>query len=140
MLVTEAMRMSSENNNINKDERALEALLAAAFRLGFPEEISDEKAEKFFQQPAQLSKEDKEVINSLGTDFIDKLIEGQKNTLDKHHQDITVNEELAQESFAMNRDKNGDGLDEETHRKIDEERKKAIEEEENKDKNQNNES
>ncbi len=132
--------MTETNDNISKDEKALEALLAAAFRLDFPKELSDEQAEKFFQQPAQLSKEDKEAINSWGTDFIDKLIEGQKTTSDKHQQDITVNEELVQESFAMNRDKNGDGLDEETHRKIDEERKKALEEEENKDNNQNNES
>jgi len=132
--------MAETNDNISKDEKALEALLTAAFRLDFPEELSDEQAEKLFQQPARLSKEDKEAINSWGTDFIDKLIEGQKTTSDKHQQDITVNEELVQESFAMNRDKNGDGLDEETHRKIDEERKKALEEEENKDNNQNNES
>lgn len=129
--------MTETNDNISKDEKALEALLAAAFRLDFPEELSDEQAEKFFQQPARLSKEDKEAINSWGTDFIDKLIEGQKTTSDKHQQDITVKEELVQESFAMNRDKNGEGLDEETYRKIDEERKKALEEEENK---QNNES
>lgn len=132
--------MTETNDNISKDEKALEALLTAAFRLDFPEELSDEQAEKFFQQPARLSKEDKEAINSWGTDFIDKLIEGQKTTSDKNQQDITVKEELVQESFAMNRDKNGEGLDEETYRKIDEERKKALEEEENKDNNQNNES
>ncbi len=129
--------MTETNDNISKDEKALEVLLTAAFRLDFPEELSDEQAEKFFQQPARLSKEDKEAINSWGTDFIEKLIEGQKTTSDKHQQDITVKEELVQESFAMNRDKNGEGLDEETYRKIDEERKKALEEEEN---NQNNES
>jgi len=132
--------MTETNDNISKDEKALEALLTAAFRLDFPEELSDEQAEKFFQQPARLSKEDKEAINSWGTNFIDKIIEGQKTTSDKHKQDIKVNEELVQESFAMNRDKNGNGLDEETQRKIDAERKKALEEEENKDNNQNNES
>ena len=131
------MQMTETNDNISKDEKALEALLAAAFRLNFPEELSDEQAEKFFQQPTRLSKGDKEAVNSWGTDFIDKLIEGQKTTSDKHQQDITIKEELVQESFAMNRDKNGEGLDEETYRKIDEERKKALEEEEN---NQNNES
>lgn len=124
--------MTETNDNISKDEKALEALLTAAFRLDFPEELSDEQAEKFFQQTARLSKEDKETINSWGTGFIEKLIEGQKTTSDKKQQDITVNEKLEQESFAMNRDKDGNGLDEETLRKIDEERKKAIEEEENK--------
>jgi hypothetical protein len=132
--------MDNTNDNVNKDERALEALLAAAFRLDFPEKLSDEQAEKFFQQPAHLSKEDKEAIASWGTDLIEKLIEGQKTTSDKHPQDIIVNEELEQESFAMNRDKDGNDLDEETRRKIEEERKKALEEEENKDNRQNNES
>lgn len=132
--------MTNTNDNIDKDERALEALLAAAFRLDFPEEISDEQAQKFFQKPARLSKEDKEAINAWGTDFIEKLIEGQKTTSDKPQQDIIVNEELEQEYIAMNRDKDGNGLDEETRRKIDEERKKAIEEEENKGNHQKNES
>ena len=134
------MQMSNIKNNIDKDERALEALLAAAFRLDFPEEISGEQAEKFFQQPVRLSKEDKEEIDSWGTDFIDKLIEGHKTTSKKTQQDIIVNEELEQEYIAMNRDKDGNGLDEETRRKIDEERKKALEEEEKKNDNQNNES
>jgi len=129
--------MSSVNNNINKDERALEALLAAAFRLGFPEEVSNEKAEKFFQQPAQLSGEDKEAIDAWGTDFIEKLIEGKKTTSDRQQKDIVVNEELEQAISAMNRGENGNDLDEETRRKIDEERKKALEEEENKDNEQN---
>ena len=132
--------MTNTNDNIDKDERALEALLVAAFRLGFPEEISDEQAEKVFQKPARLSKEDKEAINSWGTDFIEKLIEGQKTTSDKPQQDIIVNEELEAEHIAMNRDKDGNGLDEETKCKIDEERKKALEEEEKNNDDQNNDS
>jgi len=132
--------MTDANNNINKDERALEALLAAAFRLDFQEEISDEEAEKLFKQPAQLSREDKEAIKSWGTDFIEKLIEGQKTTSGEQQQDIMINKELEQESYAMNRDKDGNDLDEETRRKIDEERKKALEEEGNKDNKENNES
>jgi len=132
--------MDNTTDNVNKDERALEALLAAAFRLDFPEKLSDEQAEKFFKQTAHLSKEDKEAIASWGTDFIEKLIEGEKTTSDKHQKDIIVNEELEQESFAMNRDKDGNDLDEETRRKIDEERKNALEEEDKKDNRQNNES
>lgn len=132
--------MADINKKNNTDERALEALLAAAFRLDFPEEISDEEAEKIFQQPARLPPEIKTASNSWGTSFIDKLIEGQKTSSEKHPQDISVDEQLAQENFVMNRDKDGDGLDDETRRKIDEERKKALEEEEGKDKDQNNES
>ncbi|MBC8468134.1 MAG: hypothetical protein H8D56_01570 [Planctomycetes bacterium] len=132
--------MSNINKNIDKDERALEALLAAAFRLDFPEEINDEKAEKIFQQSAKLSEEDKEEINSWGTDFIEKLIEGRKAKLDIRGKDIIVNEELEMEYMAMNRDKDVNGLNEETQRKIDEERKKALEEEEKKNDDKSNES
>jgi hypothetical protein len=124
--------MNNKNENINKDERALEALLTAAFKLAFPEKISDEEAEKFFQQPVQLSQEDKEAIASWGTDFIEKLIKGEKTELTKHDQDIHVSEELELEFSAMNRDKNGNDIDEKTRCKIDEERRKALEEEENK--------
>ena len=121
--------MNNLNDNINKDEKALEALLAAAFRLNFSGKISDEQAEKYFQQPVRLSKEDREAIESWGNAFIEKLIEGQKTISDESQQDIEVNEELEQEYFAMNRDKDGNDIDEETCRKIDEERRKALEEE-----------
>lgn len=136
-MVTEIILMTDINK---KDERALEALLAAAFRLDFPEDISDEEAKRIFDQPAQLSPELKNACESWGTDFIDKLIKGQKTSSEKHQQDISVDQELEQDyfamncDFAMNRDKDGNGLDEETRRKIDEERKKALDEEEKKDK------
>ena len=132
--------MTNINDNTNKDERALEALMAAAFRLDFPEEVSDEEAVKFFEKPARLSPEDKEACNSWGTDFIDKLLEGQKTTPEKQSHDIIVNEALEQEYYAMNRGGDEVDLDDEARRKIDEEREKAIEEEDSKDEDQNNES
>jgi len=88
---------NTNENKKNKEERALEALLAAAFRLDFPEELSDEQAEKLFDQPTCLSKEDKESINSWGTDFIEKLLENKKVTSERHSQDIIVSEELERE-------------------------------------------
>lgn len=131
--------MTNANGSIDKTNRALEALLAAAFRLDISDEITDEEAEKLFQQPTRLSKEDQETINSWGTDFIDKLVEGHKTVTGKHQHNI-INEELNREAFAMNRDTEGDGLDEEAQRKIDEERKKAIEEEYNKNEHEDDES
>jgi hypothetical protein len=122
--------MTNPNDkNINKDERAFEALLAAAFRLEFLEEISDEKAILFFQQPARLSQEDKDLIASWGNDFIEDIIEGRKINSNIFQHNVEINQELEQEYYAMNRDKDGNDLDEETRRKIDEERKKALEEE-----------
>jgi hypothetical protein len=134
----EIMSMTNFNeNDINKDERALEALLAAAFHLDYPEEISDEQAEKLFQQPTRLSREDKEAIDSWGTDFIEDLVEGQKTVSDRFQQNIEINQELEQEYYAMNRDKDSNDLDEETRRKIDEEHRKALEEENNKNNDSN---
>lgn len=128
--------MNNLNDNPNENERALEALLAAAFHLNISENISDEEAKLLFQQPVRLSREDKEAIESWGTDFIENLIEGKKTVLDGFQQNIEVDQELR---YAMNRDKDGNDLDEETRRKIDEERKKALEEENNKDDDPNNE-
>ena len=121
--------MTNPSDNVNRDERALEAFLAAAFRLNFPEEIFGEQAKKFFQQPARLSDEDRKAISSWGEDFIKQLLQGQIPVSYERQQNIEVNEELAQEYFAMNRDKNGDDLDEDVRRKIDEERERALEDE-----------
>jgi hypothetical protein len=132
--------VNSNGNNIDKDDRALEALLAAAFHMEFSEEISDEKAILFFQQPARLSHEDKETINSWGTDFVENIIEGQKTVTDRFQHNIEINQELEQELFALNRDKDGNDINEEARCKIDEERKKALEEENNKEDDPSNES
>jgi hypothetical protein len=114
-----------------KDERALEALLAAAFRLDCPEEVSADDAEAMFKKPVRLSKEDREAIESWGTGFVEGLIKGQKLVSEEQKGQIEISKELAQESYALNRDKEGTGLDEKTRRKIDEERKRTLEEEEN---------
>jgi hypothetical protein len=121
--------MNNSNENI-KEERALEALLAAAFRLDFPGEISDKEIEAFFQKPAQLSQEDKDTVDSWGTDFVEKLARGQKTNSHVSQEDAQINSELELEISAMGRDKNGNDVDDETRRKIDEERRKALEEEE----------
>jgi len=130
--------MTNTNDNVNKDERALEALLAAAFRLDFPEEISDEQAEKFFQQPSGLSQEDKEAISSWGTDFIEDMLKNQKPISKDHSQDIHVDKELEKESFAMNRNKDDSDLDDEAHREIEKKRKEILDEEKDRDKDQSN--
>jgi hypothetical protein len=127
--------MNNSNEKI-KEERALEALLAAAFRLDFPEEIPDKEIEAFFQKPIQLSQEDKDAVDSWGTDFVEKLAMGHKTNSHILHEETRINQELELEISAMARDKDGNDVDEETRRKIDEERRKALEEEE-KDNNKN---
>ena len=117
------------NDDICKYEKSLEALLTAAFRLDFPEDLSDEDAVHFFQQPAQLSLEDREAIDSWGNDFVEALLKGEKPVLSEQEQEDCFDVQLEQEFYAMNRDKNGNDLNDETRNKIDEERKKTIDEE-----------
>lgn len=130
--------MTNGKGKSDKDTKALEALLAAAYRLDSPQEISDEEAEKFFQKPLRLSDEDKEAMDSWGTAFISELLDAEKvvSRDNKEDEDSTVASE--QELYAMNRDKDGADIDKETRDKIDEERKKALEEEDNRDKAKDN--
>lgn len=54
---------------MNKEERALEALLALAFRTN----LTDKEINEFFSKPAQLSKKDEEIIKNWKID-IEKII------------------------------------------------------------------
>ena len=53
---------------MNKENRALDALLALAFRT----ELTDEEINELFSKPAQLSEEDEEMIKNID---IEKIIE-----------------------------------------------------------------
>lgn len=57
-----------------KNDRALEALLAMAFRQLSPENMSEEQIAKVFSSPTGLSEEDKKAINSWGPDIVDKIL------------------------------------------------------------------
>ena len=52
---------------MNKEDRALEALLALAFRT----DLTDKEINELFSKPAQLSKEDEEMIKNVD---IEKII------------------------------------------------------------------
>lgn len=132
--------MTTGKGKSDKDTRALEAVLAAAYRLDSPREITDEEAEKFFQEPLRLSNEDKEAMNSWGTAFISKLLDEEKIVSGNRKEDEDTTVASEQDVYAMNRDKDGGEIDEDTRRKIDEERRKALEEEDNRDKAKDNES
>lgn len=59
-----------ENKADEKEERALDALIAAALRAPeLQKEVTEEDIEKFFSKDIILSKEDEEAINALGDDF-----------------------------------------------------------------------
>ena len=45
---------------MNKEEKALEALLTLAFKT----ELTNKEIEKFFKRPVNLSKEDKKIIDN----------------------------------------------------------------------------
>ncbi len=68
-----------------KDQRALEALLALAFR----QELTDKEAVRLFNEPVSLSLEDQKICDSID---IERIINGyhRRNTIsgsnaDSHH-------------------------------------------------------
>jgi len=50
---------------MNKEEKALEALLTLAFKI----ELTDEEIEEFFEEPVNLSIEDKNIIDNWKIDW-----------------------------------------------------------------------
>ena len=117
--------------NINEDEKALEALLAAAFKLHDFDMMSDEDIEKFFNSPAQLSEELSEVADSLEISFVEELLNSQKiksfsNKTEK------LDEELELETMAMNRDKDGNDINDEIREAIERAKLKALEDDDSK--------
>jgi len=120
---------------INNEDKALEALLAAASRLEFSDELSDEHVEQILKQKINLSQEDEDTLDMLDDNFINNILDGRKVQFTKTSS--TVDEELKSEHYAMNRDAEGGDINEDVRRKIDEARKRAIERKRKKDKNEN---
>ena len=55
-----------ERKIMNKEERALDALLALAFRT----DLTDEEVNELFSKPVQLSEEDEKMIKNVDIDEI----------------------------------------------------------------------
>lgn len=61
--------------NSESENRAIDALMAAAFRLSVPDEtISEDEAMKLAANPPKLSSEDEAVVESLGPNFVENIL------------------------------------------------------------------
>lgn len=66
---------------MNKEERALDALLALAFRT----DLTNEEINELFSKPPQLSKEDEEMIRNIDIDEI--MLAAELRQVAELHQD-----------------------------------------------------
>jgi len=119
------MATSSENTN---EERALDALMAAAFRAEDIERpLSDEEARRIMENPPALSPEDEQVLAAMGPDFVDKLLKsagaGSRDVGEAHE---VVDAEIEEAYAAMNRGREGGELDEKARKEIERKRRELL--------------
>lgn len=106
------------NSDLNREEQALDALIAAAFR---QEDIDDLDMETLKKSERFLTIEDRRVLENLGNDFVERVTNGtweSKVNSTWEDQENVHNEEL---SAAMNRgdeDNITDAAREEMERKL----------------------
>ena len=65
------------NSELNREDQALDALIAAAFR---QEEFGDLDMETLKKAERFLTAEDRQVLDNLGDDFVDRVTDGTRET------------------------------------------------------------
>jgi hypothetical protein len=123
--------MNLENDKKKSEERALDALMAAAFcACGSDEPLTEEEAEKLAAHPPRLSDEDEAAIASLGPDLVERLLEQSKTKTHKYTEEQTIIEKEIEEAYiAMNRQLGDKDLSDETRREIERKRRELLGEE-----------
>jgi hypothetical protein len=118
----------------DREDRALDALMAAAFRLadgGKP--MTEAEAKRFARNPPELPPEDEAALRSLRDDFVDRLIKQRgPATLPAPCAGQVPDEEIEQAYAAMHRGKEGDELSDEARREIERKRRELLGEPESK--------
>ena len=119
------MVTSSEHTN---EERALDALMAAAFRAEDEDRpYGQEEASRILEEPPALSPEDEQIVAAMGDHFVEALLRsaetGTPEMGDGHE---AMDEEIDEAYAAMNRGREGDGLDEEALREIERKRRELL--------------
>lgn len=112
----------------DKEEKALDALMAAAFRLGGRDEpVTEEEAERLVRNPPELSSEDKAAIDSLEPDFVEHLLKqsGSGEPAPPGAEPV-LDEELEDALAAMHRGKEGEELSDEARREIERKRRELL--------------
>jgi len=121
------------------EDRAIDALMAAAFRLsGSNEPLTEKESEKLAANPPRLSPEDEAAIESLGTDFVHRLLhKAQTEKSIVGQEPVALDREIEEAYASMNRGKHDDSLSEQTRHEIERKRRELLGEEEPEDEDQN---
>ena len=128
----------AQSNNYNPEDKALDALMAAAFRLGEADKsISADEAEELVDNPPAFSPEDEVVLASLDSAFVENLVCSEEKTPHISESSEVIDQELEEVCGAMNRGPGEQNLSDETLREIERKRRELLgEAEQNSDKNE----
>ena len=115
------------NNDQEREDRALEALLAAAFRIDADRPIDEQEAAELMKNPPCLSKEDQAETDSWGDDLVDRLLTQGKIVSERGEaQEGTLDPAISQAYMAMHRGKEGEELSEEAKEEIERKRRELL--------------
>jgi len=121
-------RTNLQNDKKKSEERAIDALMAAAFRVcNSDETVSEKEAERLAAHPPRLSEEDEAAIESLGSDFVKKLLERSDTEIPHDIEKRIIMEKEIEEAYAaMNRQLGDKDLSDETRREIERKRRELL--------------
>lgn len=116
-----------EDSNSKRENEALDALMAAAFRMSTPDERTDcEEAMKLAGAKPKLSPDDEAAIKSLGPDFVDKLLIEGARKLPKEEGATNWDREIEDAYVAMNRGNVDESLSDQTRQEIERKRQELL--------------
>jgi hypothetical protein len=112
------------------NERALDALMAAAFRAEDPDRpVSEEEARRLVENPPALSPEDEEVLASMSPDYVQSLLRSARadGVAPRFEERQAAPDASIRDAYAaMNRGREGDELDDEARREIEKKRRELL--------------
>lgn len=116
------------DNNMEAEERALDALLAASFM--HPESLTPEEIERLEFQSKRLCEEDESLIRKFDDDYVNSLL-AQGRIKDQKADNILNQQPNAFENrfAAVNRNNKSDDMSEATKKKLEEKRQKLLKKE-----------
>ena len=110
-----------------REERALDALIAASLRLvDSGREVTEDEIRPFIEGEVQLQPEDERAIEMLGTNVIENITRGQCSGSHAKDCDAGDIEDLSPLCVAMNRKNAQNKLDEVTRKEIERKRRELL--------------
>lgn len=118
----------TESSEHSKEQKALDALMAAAFRAEDADSpVTEEEARAILENSPVLSPEDEKGLAGLGPDFVDNLLvsaDTDTSALGERRQ--VLDREIEDAYAAMHRGKEGEELDEKSRREIEKKRRELL--------------